>query len=573
MPVPSYRRLLIVLGALFIVGLTIVGRLVDLQVVRAEEIRDEHERVYGGEKRLEPIRGPIVDRNGGILAITRYDYRVAAAPNQISDPRDVASILSSVLLTRTYSLLPLLDPPPNDEDEPIMYSVVAPRVSAETAQYIEGLELPGISLEPIQRRYYPHGNLLSHVLGWADMDMRGNSGVEGYYNNDLQGQAAIVRRFPFLYGQWETARPHNGATVVLTIDRTIQLVTEQVLADALRRYHAPSGSIIVMDPRNYEILAMASLPSFDPNKYYDEDPKSLVNPIVSGWFEPGSIHKVLTMAAAIDAGVVTPETTYEDKGVLEVGGLPIYNWDRAAHGITDMVTLLAKSLNVGAATLAQWMGQETFYSYMEAFGMGEYTGVDLDAEAIGRLKRPGDGLWTEADLGTNSFGQGLAVTPLQELVGMTAIASSGIIMQPHIVSEIRDGDQVLQFQPTVVGQPISKETADTVAWMMAQAVAREVPEAAVPNYTIAGKTGTAQIVEGGVYHPTDVIGAFVGFLPADDPQVIVMVKIDRPQVPLYERWGSMTAAPTFSELVQQLVVLMDIPPDAERAGNSPARSQ
>ncbi len=280
MPTASHRRLLIVLGVLCVVGLAIVFRLVDLQVVRADEIRDEHEDVYGGEVRLEPIRGPIVDRNGGVLAITKYDYRVTAAPNQILDPREVASILSSVLITRTYSLLPLLDPPPIKEDEPVLYSVVAPRVSAETAQHIEQLDLQGISVEPIQRRYYPHGKLLSHVLGWVDLDMRGNSGVEGYYNNDLHGQAATVHSFPFLYGQWDMARPHNGSTVVLTIDRTVQLVTEQVLADALRRYNAPSGSIIVMDPRNYDILAMACLPSFDPNKYYDEDPDLLVNPVV-----------------------------------------------------------------------------------------------------------------------------------------------------------------------------------------------------------------------------------------------------------------------------------------------------
>ena len=565
MPVENHRRLWIVLGALAILGMIIVGRLVDLQVLSSDEIRKEHTKIYGGEERLEPIRGPIVDRHGGVLAITDYDYRVTAAPNQILNPIEVANILSPLLITRTYSIMPSLAPPLMDEDDPILYSIVAPRVSAETAQAIEELELLGIYVEPIQRRYYPHGKLLSHVLGWVDMEMKGNSGIEGYYHEELQGTAAIVRQFPFLFGQWDTARPNNGATVVLTVDRTVQLVTEQVLANALSRYHAPSGSIIVMDPRTFGILAMASLPSFDPNEYYWEDPKFLVNPAVSGWFEPGSIHKVLTMAAAVDAKIVTPESTYEDKGVIEVGGWPIYNWDRAAHGITDMVTLLAKSLNVGAATLAQWMGQETFYNYMEAFGLGQYSGVDLDAETVGRLKRPGDGLWTEADLGTNSFGQGLAVTPLQELVAIATIANGGVRMQPHLVSEIRDGDQIYQFQPTIVGQPITQETADTVSWMMAQAVAREVPEAAVPGYAIAGKTGTGQIVEGGVYHPTDVIGTFVGFLPADDPQVIVLVKIDRPQVPLYERWGSMTAAPTFGELMQQLVVLLDIPPDTERA--------
>jgi len=572
MPVAGRRRLVIILVVLSMVGAVIVGRLVYLQAIKAQEIQRGHEKLYGGEERLEPIRGSIVDRNGGVLAITGYDYRISAAPNQIYDPRETASILSPLLITKTYSLLPLLDPPLTDEGEPVLYSVVASRVPAETAQAIKELveadKLSGISVEPIPCRRYPQGELLGPVLGWADMDMKGNSGLEGYYNLELQGEAVTIRQFPFLFGQWETARPHHGATVVLTIDRTVQHVTEQVLADALRRYHAPTGSIIVMDTRTFGILAMASSPSFDPSKFtevYEKDSKLLINPCVSGWFEPGSIHKVLTMAAAIDSGTVTPETTYEDRGVLEVGGLPIYNWDRGTHGTTDMVTLLAKSLNIGAATIAQWMGQETFYSYMEAFGLGGYTGIDLEAETVGRVKRPGDGLWTEADLGANSYGQGLAVTPLQELVAIAAIANDGVMLQPHLVAEIRDGDQAHQFQPTVLGRPISKQSADTVAWMMAQAVAREVPEASVPGYNIAGKTGTGQIAEGGVYHPTDVIGTFVGFLPAGDPQIIVLVKIDRPQVPLYERWGSMTAAPTFAELVQQLVVLLDIPPDGERA--------
>lgn len=572
MPVGNHRRLWFVVTVLVLAGAVIVGRLIDLQVVRNGEIREKHEQLYGGTERLDPIRGPILDRNGGVLAITRFDYRVTAAPNQIQDPREVASILSSVLITRTFAILPLLDPPLENEDEPILYSVVARRVSAETAMRVEDLDLPGIYVEPVQVRFYPQGELASHLLGWVDVDMRGNSGLEGFYHGDLEGEAVTVRRFPFLFGQWETPRPHHGATMVLTIDRTVQLVTEQVLADALERYHSESGSIIVMDPRDFSILAMASYPSFDPNEYHKENPKNLINPCVSSWFEPGSIHKVLTMAAAVDARVVRPETTYEDTGSLEVGGIPVYNWDRASHGTTDMVTLLAKSLNVGAATIAQWLGQERFYNYMEAFGLGGYTGIDVEAEVVGQLKRPGDGLWTEADLGTNSFGQGLAVTPLQELVAIASIANGGVIMQPHVVSEIRDGEQVRYFQPTVLSRPISKETADTVAWMMAQAVAREVPEATVPGYTVAGKTGTGQIAEGGVYHPTDVIGTFVGFLPVEDPQVIVLIKIDRPQVAFYERWGSMTAAPTFSELMQQLVVLLDIPPDSERAIDRLARS-
>ena len=586
MLISNRRRLIIILAALGVIVAIIIGRLVYLQVINNQQIRAEHEELYGREEILEPIRGKVVDRNSSVLAITSYDYRIVATPNQVDKPERVADILSRILITRTATLMPLLDNPKMPDGTPLLYIVVAPRVSAETVQAIQeaiqkaremddNLGQVGIYFEPVPRRHYPSGQLFSHVLGWVTLDMQGATGLERYYEQDLRGEPVAVRQYPFLFGQWETARPHHGATLVLTLDRTVQYVTEQVLAEALERYIAPSGSIIVMDPRSYEILAMASSPTFDPNKLYQsqEDLELMMNPCVSEWFEPGSIHKVLTMAAAVDSGTVTPETVYQDAGILEVGGLPLYNWDRGAHGTTDMVTLLAKSLNVGAATIARWMGQETFYSYMRAFGLGDYTGVDLDGEIVGMVKRPGDDLWTEVDLGTNSFGQGIAVTPLQELVAITAIANDGVMLQPHLVAEIRDGDQVRRFQPTVLGQPISKQTADTVTWMMAQAVAREVPEAIVPGYTIAGKTGTAQIAQGGIYHPTDVIGSFVGFLPADDPQLIVFVKIDRPQVSPNERWGSMTAAPTFAKLAQQLVVLLDIPPDSERVKGQVASAQ
>lgn len=567
------RRLLIVLAALVIVVGVVVGRLIFLQLLKAQDIGDEHRELYSGVEQLQPIRGRIVDRNQAVLAATGYKYRVSAAPNQIEHPLEVATVLSSILVTRTYSLLPILDPPSLEDGSPVLYTVVAPRVSAEVAELIMDEGLPGIAIEPVTYRLYPQGESLSHVLGWVNVDMKGSSGLEEYYHQELEGEPVTVRQHPFLFGQWDSPRPHHGSTLVLTIDRTIQYVAEQVLADALVRYNAPSGSIIVMDTRTFGILAMASAPTFDPNKFFEADPNIMVNPAISERFEPGSIHKVLTMAAAIDSGTVTRNTTYNDTGSIEVGGIPIYNWDRASHGITDMDTLLAKSLNVGAATIAQWMGQETFYRYMHDFGLGDYTGVDLSAEVDGWLKRPGDSLWTEADLGTNSFGQGLAVTPLQELTAIAAIANNGVMLRPHLVTEIWDGEQVTQFTPTVLGQPISRESARTVADMMADALAQEAQTVQVEGYRIAGKTGTAQIAEGGVYHQTDVICTFVGFVPADDPEVIALVKIDKPQVSLDLRWGSVTAAPTFAELMEQVVVLLDIPPDVVRYRNKVASVQ
>ena len=566
----SRRRFYLVTAALAIVVLVVLGRLIDLQIVQRDKILADHNELFGGTQELQPIRGKIVDRNGAVLAVTDFKYRISASPNNIQNPLETATLLSSILVTRTHALLPLIDPPPRQDGKPVLYSVVAPRVSVDVAMAVQEAKLPGIGVEPIPHRYYPQGEFLSHVLGWADFDMRGRSGLEGHYDAELAGDAVTVWQFPFLFGQWSTPNPHHGATLELTVDRTVQQVAEEVLADALRRYQAPSGSIIVMDTRTFGILAMANWPTFDPNNFYREDPSALINASITQRFEPGSIHKVLTMAAAIDSGTVVPETIYHDAGVIEVGGFPLRNWDRAAHGPTDMVTLLSKSLNVGAATIATWMGQETFYRYMEAFGLSEYTGIDLAAEVSGWLKRPGDNIWTESDLGTNSFGQGLAVTPLEELVAIASIANGGVMLKPHLVAKVWDGERVIEVQPTVIGQPISEQTAETVARMMTQSLARETILATVPGYAVAGKTGTSQIAQGGIYHPTDVIGAFVGFLPADDPQIIALVKIDRPQVSMAERWGSLTAAPTFAELMRKLVVILDIPPDAVRQANKRA---
>ena len=271
--------------------------------------------------------------------------------------------------------------------------------------------------------------------------------------------------------------------------------------------------------------------------------------------------KLVTMAAALDSGTVTPQTTYYDAGVLESGGHLTYNWDRSAPGTTDMTTLLARSLNVGAATIATWMGPETYYSYLQRFGFGRPTGVDLMSESSGLMPLPGDTLWTEAFMATNAYGQGLATTPLQMITAVSALANGGEMMQPYLVQKIDNGDDTYEHTPTVMSRPISEETAWQVTKMAITAVASEVPEAQVPDYTIAGKTGTAQIAENGIYLSYDVIGSFIGWLPADNPEIIIMVKLDKPQS---APWGSKTAAPVFADLASELVVLLGIPPDNVR---------
>ena len=348
---------------------------------------------------------------------------------------------------------------------------------------------------------------------------------------------------------------------MLTIDRTVQYFVERELADAVLRYQAESGTVVVLDPKTGAVLAMASWPTYDPNHFVEADPKLFPDPAVSEQYEPGSVFKVITLAAGLDSGVITPDTTIYDGGVIEVGGRTIYNWDRQPHGTVNMTTVLAKSLNVGASQVAVMLGKERFYTYVRRFGFGRITEVDLDSEGPGTLKIPGDPDWHESDLGTNSFGQGIAVTPLQMAVAVAAIANDGLLMKPYVVQQIIEDDQVRSVQPTVVRRAVLAPTAHTLTQMMTVAVEQEIPLAQVPGYRVAGKTGTAQIPVPGGYHPTLTVASFVGYLPADDPAFVILVVIHKPQT---SPWGSQVAAPVFARIARQLVNLFDVPPDAVR---------
>jgi len=502
-----------------------------------------------------PERGVIYDHNGAVLAVDEWDYRVAVSPSILTDPEELANDLAPILQIPRGQLLDQLE-------SPKLYEVLAPRVSSETAEAIRELTLGDeVQLDALPRRFYPQGSLMCHVLGFVDFEGKGGGGIEGYYQNELAGEAASasVPISPLREQKMVIAR--EGADLVLTIDRSLQYTVERHLKEALVEHGAVSGSIIVMNPHTGAILAMAAEPCFSANDFYDTDKSLFYNPLVSAVYEPGSVMKLITMAAALDSGTVTPQTTYNDTGAIEVGGHVSYNWDRGAHGTVDMTTLLAQSLNVGAATIATWMGPTTFYDYFQRFGFGRPTGIDIFGEEPGLMPLPGSSDWQESFIATNAYGQALAVTPLQMISAVSALANNGYLMQPYVVEEVRDENGVHRHQPTVLSQAVSPQTAATMTTMAVTAVQQEVPEAQVEGYTVAGKTGTAQIAEAFGYHPTDIIGSFIGWLPADDPQIVVFVKLDRPQS---APWGSMTAAPTFAKLAKELVVLLGIPPDDVR---------
>jgi cell division protein FtsI/penicillin-binding protein 2 len=290
---------------------------------------------------------------------------------------------------------------------------------------------------------------------------------------------------------------------------------------------------------------------------------------ISQAYEPGSVAKILTMAAALDSGTVTPGTIFFDTGSIVVGGQTIVNWDRGAWGYQDMTGCLAHSLNVCLAWVATQMGNTQFYAYMQRFGLGHPTGIDLAGETPGRLKLPGDGDWYPVDLGTNAFGQGVAVTPMQMVMAASAIANDGQMVYPHLLyAQVRDGHQS-NLSPQIVGEPITAETAHTLTEMLANALEIESSTALIPGYRIAGKTGTAQIpTSSGYYDQTDINASFIGWGPVDDPRFLVYVWLERPQS---NRAASVVAAPIFRQVVEKLIVLMGIPPDVVRLQNNPGR--
>lgn len=418
------KRLAFVIVGLIFATVIIIGRLVVFQIVQGDEYANLGASTY---RQIEtPERGIIYDRNGAVMAVNKPDYRISASPNYVLEPEELATALAPILGVQRYQLLADLQ-----SDNP--YVLLASRVSYDVAEAIRALPYDGLQVEPVPRRLYPQGELLCHSLGFVDFEGSGHAGVEGYYQDQLAGEAAsnVTSNSPLFVNQYNYAR--EGADVVLTIDRAVQFTVEESLRRAIENTQAEGGTIIVLDPRTGAIRAMASEPCFDPSNYYDTDPELWANPAVSKVFEPGSVMKLITMAAALDSGTVTPQSTYQDLGELNVGGYKAVNWDRAAHGTVDMTTLLARSLNVGATQLAVWMGPDMFYDYMRAFGFGRKTGIDLEDEVAGLMPLPGESAWLESYLATNSFGQALASTPLQMATAVAAIANDGYLMQPYIV--------------------------------------------------------------------------------------------------------------------------------------------
>src|SRR5215216_4482688 len=427
-------RSLILITGLAVVALSVIIQMVRIQNSEQAQLFIVQGDRYGGEfSMIYPERGEIYDRSGHLLAGNRTVHEVGVSLSEMEAPDSMAYILSTHLGLPYEEIYKKLSESPESWE----YVVIQDYVAMEKVDALKGLvqqlddaddpRLSGLAFKPHLQRSYPESSLASNVLGFVTRDGRGYFGIEEKYNDLLAGNPVQVWVPSDPNKATEIPRVPNGTTLVLTIDRDLQAKVESILDQSLKQYGAENGTIIVMNPRDGEIMAMASTPRMDLNNYsnyfslYDDG--SQYNRSIGMAYEPGSVLKVLTMAAAIDTHTVAPNTTFMDTGAIEVGGITIRNWNRDAWGQQDMIGCLQHSLNVCLAWVSTQMGINNFYGYMEKFGLGHPTGIDLAGEAAGRLKVPGDTDWYPVDLGTNAFGQGVTVTPLQMLMAASSIAN------------------------------------------------------------------------------------------------------------------------------------------------------
>ncbi len=563
----SAQRLHFLASGVILIFLIIVGRLFQLQILGHETYRalaaSEHEVV----KNLPPERGEIYlkDRVSGKLfpvATNRDTYTVFIDATKIQEADKLSQELAQILNIKKEEILNKIKP--NDPYEPIVRGV-----SEAQAEKILQKKFVGIGFEREPRRFYPEGAALSQITGFLGDDERGRTGkygLEGYFEKELRGRGG------YLYGEKDalgrlisaqrvrTELPEDGATILLTIDRTIQFFVCEKLKEYVKKFDAQGGVVVISNPESGAILAMCSVPNFDANDYNKvKDFSVFNNQAIFESYEPGSIFKPFTMAAGLDSGAVEPATTYEDKGVVKIGAHEITNSDLKTHGTQTMTQVLEKSLNTGVVFVVRKVGREIFKRYVDNFGFGEPTGIELTSESSGdtsNLGRRG-----EIYSVTASFGQGISVTPIQLVSAFGAIANGGKLMKPYIIEEIRSASGLeARIEPKLTRQVISPHAANVLASMLTAVVENgHGKRAGVPGYFVAGKTGTAQIPHpSGGYYKDETIGSFVGFAPTTNPRFVMMAKLTRPQG---VKWAESTAAPLFGEIAKFLLNYLEVPPE------------
>lgn len=563
-----FKKRIVFAAVLFIFCmLVILARLASMQLLNNDKYLALAEGQRTGEQKLEPTRGEIQiwDSFNNLpytVATSAEKIMVYANPSQVQNADEVAGKLAEILSLTKEEILPKISDPSKK------YIVLKKDITEEEQTKVKEAAIAGISFDKETSRLYPERTLLAQLLGFVGYvgDVKqGSYGLELAYNNELAGTPGLLMEETDNAGRWifggkrDRVPAKDGDSILLTIDKTVQFKAEAVLKASVEKHSADSGSVVIMDPKTGAIVAMATYPSFDLNNYSKvESPEIYLNQVTVGAYEPGSIFKPLTMAAAINEGKISPTTTFTDTGEVKVDEYTIKNSDQKSYGLQTMTQVLEQSLNTGTIFAKDSIGNAKFLEYVERFGFGKKTGFEV-VESAGNLANLKGNI--KVNYHTASFGQGISVTPLQIVQAFSAIANGGEMHSPYVVSKIIQSEGGLEeLGPNQGVQVISSKTASEVAAMMVNVVENgHGKQAAVPGYYIAGKTGTAQVPkkDGRGYEENNNIGSFIGFGPVEDPKFVMLVRINHPRTVKY---AESTAAPAFGEIAQFLVQHYNIEP-------------
>jgi len=557
------KRLTVALIVGILIFFIIDLRLGYVQFFLGNMLTDGAKELWSRDIPFEPERGEIVDRNGVALATNVSAPTVYVVPRQVKEPEGTAEKLASVLKASKEEILKEIT---SKEKDVRLKS--GRKISHEKAKEVRALGLDGVYIGEDSKRHYPFGSYLSHVLGFTGIDNQGLMGLELTYDKELKGKRGSVKFYANAKGERmndmadDYDPPEDGLDLKLTIDSKVQTIIERELDIAQTAYN-PDGIIaIAMNPNNGEILGMSSRPTFDPAKFQDVSPE-VYNRNLPIWstYEPGSTFKIITLAAALEEGKVDLEKEhFHDPGFVKVGGARLRCWKKGGHGSQTYLEVVQNSCNPGFVELGERLGKETLFKYIRDFGFGEKTGIDLQGEGKGilfNLDRVGP-----VELATTAFGQGVSVTPIQQVTALSAAVNGGTLYTPYVAKELidpRTGEVVMRKTPVAKREVISKETSDQIRYALESVVAQGTGgKAFIEGYRVGGKTGTAQKAQGGRYLENNHIVSFIGFAPADDPELVVYVAVDNPKGTV--QFGGVVAAPIVGNIMEDSLRAMGVKP-------------
>ncbi len=558
-------RLSLLFYFLLICMIAVFSKLVQVQAMDGQKYEEMAVGQRITDHELTPDRGSVYDRNGEILALSIEMDTVFATPYQVKKKWKSAVSIATILGESTDTIYEKLD-----SDSGFVY--LARKIDKEKADRLKELKIEGLGFAKESQRQYPLGSLASHVIGFVGLDNIGLSGIELQYDTNLRGKPGKVvteqdiNGYPIPGGNNTFIPSTNGSQLMLTIDKEIQYKAELELKAAIEKYEAKGGNIIVMDPKSGEIYAMASLPDFDLNDFSNAEAKNFRNTAVVDVYEPGSTMKIITASAILEEKLFSPESKFTLPGSINIGGWVIKESHGRGTAEFTLSSIVTQSSNIGAAHIAQVLGKEKMIEYIKRFGLNSQTGIDLPGESVGSLL-PGD-LWSASTIATVSFGQGTSVTPIEMIRAFSVIANQGVAVDPHLVDQIVStrGKRTRLYDKDENTQVISANTATLMTEIMAKAVATGTGKnAQIEGYSVAGKTGTAQKPDPDKPGYSGYIGSFIGYAPAKDPAVVILVTIDEPRGAIY---GGVVAAPVFSSVgefaLQRLRVAPDLVDNADK---------